>query len=65
MHYSSHPQNAGTYHYPILAGQFVKVGCSCLALVGGTTLFVGMVEDIEIIVTDVIAGNDIGDKFQD
>ena len=62
---SSRPQTTGAYHYVIIAGQFVKAGRVCLALVVGTTLFVGLVEDVEIIVSNVIADNDISNEFQD
>jgi len=57
--------NHRTHHYAILARKLVKAGRVSLALVVRTTLLVGMVEDIEVVVVNVIAGKDIGDEFQD
>jgi len=58
-------RHAGTYHYAVLARKFAKVGRVGLALVVRTMLLVGVVEGIEVVVVDVIAVKDIGDKFQD
>ena len=57
--------NAGTYPYAIVAHKFVKACRVGLALVIRTTSFVGMVENIEVIMINIVAGQDIGDKFQD
>jgi len=56
---------AGTYHDAVLAREFVKVRRVGLALVVRATLPIGAVEDVEIVIINVIAGNDIGDEFQD
>jgi len=57
--------NCRTHHYTILARKLVKAGRVSLALVVGTTALVGMVENIEVVVINVVAGKDIGDEFQD
>jgi len=59
------PTNYGTQHYAILTHKLVKVGRVRLARVVRTTSPVGMLEDVEVIVTYVVAGKDIGDEFQD
>ena len=43
----------------------VKVRRVGLALVSKATLLIGAVEDVEIAMINVVAGNDIGDEFQD
>jgi hypothetical protein len=58
-------QNALTYHYVVLARKFVKTGQGGLTLVAGTTWLVAAVEDSEVVVINVIADKDIGDKFYD
>jgi len=55
--------NARTYRYAIVARKFVKAGRVGLALVVRTTSFVGMVENIEVIMINVVARKDIGDEF--
>ena len=55
--------NARTYHHAIFAPKFVKAGRVGLALVVGTTSFVGKVENIEVIMINVVASKDIGDEF--
>jgi len=55
----------GTHHYAILTRKLVKAGRVSLALVVRTTSLVGMIEDVEVIVTNVVAGKGIGDEFQD
>jgi len=55
--------NRRTHHYAILARKLVKEGRVRLALVVRTTSLVGMVEDVEVIVTNVVAGKNIGDEF--
>jgi len=57
--------NCRTDHYAILARKLVKAGRVGLALVVRITSLVGMVEDIEVIVINVVASKDIGDEFQD
>ena len=57
--------NVKTYHYAILARQFVKAGRVRPALVVRMTLLVGMVEDVEVVPTNVVAGNDIGNEFEE
>ena len=53
--------NSGAYHHAVLAREFVKAGGVGLALVGGTTLLVGMVENVKVIMSSVIHGKNIGD----
>ena len=55
------PMNSGTYHYAVLAREFVNAGGVGLALVGRTTLLVGMVENVKVITISVIPGKNIGD----
>ena len=55
------PIDAGAYHYVVLAREFVKAGGVGLALVGRTTLLVGMVENVKVITSSVIPGKHIGD----
>jgi len=57
--------NACTYHYTVLTRKFVKAGRVCLALVVRTTLLVGMVESVEVVVINVVTSKDIGDEFED
>ena len=45
--------NPDTYHCAILARKFAKSGRVGLALVVGTTLLVGMVENVEVVVISV------------
>ena len=56
---------AYTYHYAVLARKFVKSGRGGPALVVGTTSLVGIVENVEVVVANVVASKDIGDEFQD
>ena len=56
--------NAGTYHYSVHAYNVIKSGRVRLALVVGTTLFVGAVEDVKVVVINVVACKDIGDEFE-
>jgi hypothetical protein len=60
-----HTHKVGTYHYAVLTRKFVKLGRVGLALVVRTTLLVGVVEDVNVVVINVVAGNNIGDKFQE
>jgi len=57
--------NASTYHYAVLAREFVKADRVGLALVARTTLLVGVVKGIEVIVIGVIAVKDIGEELQE
>ena len=61
--HAHHIHNAHTYHYAVLAPKLVKSGRVGLALVVMATLLVGMVENIEVVVINVVASNDIGDEF--
>ena len=54
-----------TYLYAILARKFVKPRRVGLALIVGTALLVGMVENVKVAMTNVVAGNDIGYEFED
>ena len=54
------PINSGTYHYAVLARKFINAGGVSLVLVGRTTLLVGMVDDVKLITSSVISGNNIG-----
>jgi len=56
--------NASTYHYIILALEFVQAGRVGPTLVARTTLLVGMIEVVEVVVINIVPGEDIGDKFQ-
>jgi len=57
--------NIDAYHYPVIAPELINTDGVGLTLIIRTTLFVGMVEDFEIVVINVFAGKGIGDKFQD
>ena len=56
-------KNTRTYRHAIVAPKFVKAGRVGLALVVRTTSFVGIVENIEVIMINVVARKDIGDEF--
>ena len=57
--------NAYTYYYAILARELVKSGRVSLSLVVRTTLFVGEVQGVEVVMIEVVAVKDIGNEFQD
>jgi len=57
--------NIDAYHYAVCAPKLVNTGGVGVTLVIRTTLFVGVVEDLEIVVINVLAGKGIGDKLQD
>ena len=57
--------DAYTHHYAVLARKFVKSGGVCLALGVRTTSLVGIVEDVEVVVVNVVASKDISEEFQD
>ena len=58
-------RHAGTYHYAVLAREFVKLGRVGLALAVRTTLLVGVVEGVEVVVIDAVAMKGIGDELQE
>jgi len=57
--------NIDAYHYAVFAPELINMGGVGLTLITRTTLFVGVVEDFEIVVINALAGKGIGDKFQD
>jgi len=57
--------NAGTYHHAVVASKLVKARRVGLALVIRTTLLVGMIENVEAVMINAVAGKNIGDEFQD
>jgi hypothetical protein len=61
----NHLQFADTYHYPVVAHEFIKTRGVGLALILGTTLFVAAVEDFEVVVIHAVASKDISDEFHD
>ena len=56
---------ASTYHYTVLACTFINASRVGRSLISRSTLLVGGVKDIEIVVVNVVAGKDIGDEFQE
>ena len=54
-----------TYHYAVFAPELIYSGGVGLTLILRTTLLVGVVEDLEVVVTNVLSDKNIGDKFQD
>ena len=56
---------AGTYHYAVVTGKFVKAGKVGLTLVAGTILLVAEVEDLKVVLINIVADKDIGEKFQE
>ena len=62
---STIPVNTGTYHYAVLARKFVKTRRVGLTLMTRAALFVGVVEDLEVVLINVVAGEDIRDEFQE
>ena len=55
-------KSAGTHHLAVFARKFVHGGPTVCVR---TTSLVGMSENVEVIMINVIAGKDIGDEFQD
>jgi len=53
------------YHYAVFAAGFIHSGGVGLTLILRTTLLVGVVEDLEVVVINVISEKSISDKFQD
>ena len=56
---------AGTYHPAVFARKFVKESRGGPTLVVRTTSLIGIVEKIEVIMTNVVSGKEIGDEFQE
>ena len=54
-------QNDVTYCYAILACEFVKAGRVGLTLTIRTNLFIGAVEDFEVVEINSVADKDIGE----
>ena len=50
--------NVGTYHYAVVARQFVKASRIGLGVTIQTTVLVGEVEDFEVVVINTLAGKD-------
>ena len=53
-----------TYYDAVHARKFVEAGEHSLTLVGGNVWFVVAIEDVEVVVAQCSAGEDIGDEFQ-
>ena len=58
-------QYSGTYHYAVVAREFVKAGRVGVTLVAGTTSLVAEVEDFKVVVVNIVADKDIGKEFQE
>ena len=58
-------RHAGTHYNAVPALQLVQVSRVSLTLIIRTTLFIGMVEDIEVVVVHGFAGEHIGNEFQE
>jgi hypothetical protein len=58
-------KNSGAYYYVVVALKFVKARLVSPRLGFCTIFLVGVVEDIEVVVINIIADKDIGDEFQD
>ena len=56
--------NAGTYHYAVVARNFVKVSQVGLTLVVENTLLIAVV-DCEVVAINVVANKDIGYEIQE
>ncbi len=57
-------KNVGTYLYAVVAGKFVKASRNGPRLFTQTIMLVGAVEDFEVVVVNILAGKNIGDKPQ-
>ena len=53
-------RHIGAYHYAILAPELVNADEVGLALIIRTTLLVGVVENIEVVVINILADKGIG-----
>ena len=58
-------RNDVTYYYATLACKFVKAGGVGLTFIIRTDLFIGAVEDFEVVAINSVADKDIGDEFQE
>ena len=58
-------QHVGTYHYAVVASDFVKAGRVGLSLAAGTTLLVVVVEDFKAVAINSVSDKDIGKEFQE
>ena len=56
--------NVGTYQYAVVARQVVKASRLGLRPTIQTSVLVGVVEDFEVVVINILAGKDISDEFQ-
>ena len=56
--------HAGTYHYAVIARNFVNTDRFGLALVAGTTFLVDGLEDSKVVVINIVAVKDISDELQ-
>jgi len=61
----NHVENAGAYHCSVLARKFVKVDRVGPTLIARAILLVGRVEDVEVVVSDVLALYGIGNEFHE
>ena len=57
--------NTGTYHNAVLTRKFIETCRVGLTLTNSTTLLVCMFEDVEVVLINVIAYEDIGNELQD
>ena len=55
----------GTYRHVALTRKLVKVGLVGPTLVLKTTVFVSVVEDVEVVVINIVSRKDIGNEFQE
>ena len=53
-------KTARTYHYAVVTRKFVEMGRVGLALVIAITLLIHVIEGVEVVATDAIANEDIG-----
>ena len=56
---------AGTYHPAVFASKSVEANRGGPTVFARTALLIGIVEKVEVIMTNVVPGKDIGDEFQD
>ena len=54
-----------SYHYAVLTRKFIMAGAVGLTLIARTTFLVGVVEDIEVVVINVVASKNIADESHD
>ena len=55
----------GTYRHVALTRKLVNMGLVRSALVLRTTIFVGVIEKVEVVVINIVARKDIGNEFQE